>query len=133
KLIAKTNALHVLITNDSLAKVNVPHSRDDIFIITENGYQNLAKKYPYFNYQHPSIKKSLISLPLTYMGFGGYLNPFTNESQVNDRLPLYSFAATTTHEIAHQIGYASESEANFVGFLAAIHNDDNYVKYSGYT
>src|SRR5690606_41146170 len=70
---------------------------------------------------------------LTYMGFSGYLNPFTNEAQVNNMLPLYSFAATTTHEIAHQIGYASESEANFVGYLAAVHNRDQFVQYSGYT
>ncbi|MBF6608645.1 MAG: DUF3810 domain-containing protein [Flavobacterium sp.] len=133
KLIAKTNALHVSITNDSLSKVQVPHSRDQIFNISENGYRNLAKTYPHFEYNNPSVKKSLISLPLTYMGFGGYLNPFTNEAQVNDMLPMYSFAATSCHEMAHQIGYASESEANFVGFLAAVHNDDKYVKYSGYT
>lgn len=132
-LIAKTNNLHVSITNDSLAKVEVPYSRDQIFALTENGYYNLAKKHPYFEYQNPSVKNSLMSLPLTYMGFSGYLNPFTNEAQVNNMLPLYSFAATTTHEIAHQIGYASESEANFVGYLAAVHNRDQFVQYSGYT
>ncbi len=133
KLIVKTNELHLSITNDSLTKVSVPHSREQIFINNENGYRNLAEKYPHFKYEKPSVKKSIISLPLTYMGFGGYLNPFTNEAQVNDMLPMYSFAATSCHEMAHQIGYASESEANFVGFLAAVHNNDRYIQYSGYT
>ena len=35
--------------------------------------------------------------------------------------------------MAHQLGYASESEANFIGYLAAVHNDDLYIQYSGYT
>ena len=67
------------------------------------------------------------------MGFSGYLNPFTNEAQVNDKIPLYNFPTTVTHEMAHQLGYASESEANFIGFLASINNENLYFKYSGYS
>jgi hypothetical protein len=40
-------------------------------------------------------------------------------------------SATTCHEMAHQIGFASESECNFIGFLASVKNDDLYFKYSG--
>ena len=67
------------------------------------------------------------------MGFGGYLNPFTNESQVNDKLPMYVFPNVICHEMAHQIGYASESECNFIGFMACVKNDDLYFQYSAYT
>lgn len=133
KLIAKTNELHFKITSDSLQKVKVPLTQGEIFKLNLNGYKHLANEYPYFKYENSSIKRSLISLPLTYMGFGGYLNPFTNEAQVNDMGPMYSFPATSCHEMAHQLGYASESEANFVGYLAAVHNDDLYIQYSGYT
>jgi hypothetical protein len=56
------------------------------------------------------------------MGFGGYLNPFT-EAQVNYLGPMYSFPMTA-HEMAHQMGYASESECNFIGFLASVKNDN---------
>ena len=35
--------------------------------------------------------------------------------------------------MAHQLGYASESEANFIGYLASIKNDDLYYQYSGYS
>src|SRR5690606_7009195 len=83
KLIAKTNALHVSITNDSLSKVQVPHSRDQIFKISENGYKNLAKTYPHFEYNNPSVKKSLISLPLTYMGRS---EEHTSELQSREKL-----------------------------------------------
>ena len=67
------------------------------------------------------------------MGFSGYLNPFTNEAQVDGLIPVFKFPTTSCHEIAHQLGYAAENEANFIGMLATVNNDDLYFKYSGYT
>ena len=133
KLIAQTNGLQVSITADSAQKVIIPYSHRAIFDLNVRGYDKLSKRLDHFHYGEPSNKNSMISLPLTYMGFGGYLNPFTHESQVNSLLPMYSLPMTSAHEMAHQIGYASESEANFVGFLAAMENDDPYVRYSALT
>ncbi|MGL2963620.1 DUF3810 domain-containing protein [Flavobacterium sp. RSB2_4_14] len=133
KLITKTNEIQFQITNNKNKKVTNPYSQDSIFKITQNGYDNLALQYPFFKYEIPSRKKSLFSLPLSYMGFGGYLNPFTNESQVNYKLPMFGFPNVICHEIAHQIGYASESECNFIGFLACIKNEDLYFQYAALT
>ena len=132
KLIAKTNAIQSQITKNDSLKVVFPYSQNQVFEMNQNGYQNLSREYDFFTYSHLSIKKSLFSLPLTYMGFGGYLNPFTNEAQVNYLGPMYSFPMTTNHEMAHQMGYASESECNFIGFLSSVKNDNLYFKYSGY-
>lgn len=132
KLIAKTNEVQYAITHDKNKKVINPYSQDSIFIMTQNGYDNLAKEHPYFRYTVPSRKKSLFSMPLTYMGFGGYLNPFTNESQVNYKLPMYGLPNVICHEMAHQLGYASESECNFIGFMAGMKNDNLYFKYAAY-
>ncbi len=133
RLIAKTNQVHFAITSDRLIKVENSDTQQQIFDKNLAGYRTLSEKYPFFSYEHECVKKSLFSLPLTYMGFSGYLNPFTNEAQVNYMLPMHTFPATAAHEMAHQIGFASESEANFVGFLATIENDDLRIKYSGYT
>jgi hypothetical protein len=133
KLIAKTNEIHTQITKNDSLKVVFPYSQEQVFEMNLKGYKTLSNQYPFFEYTNPSIKKSLFSLPLTYMGFGGYLNPFTNEAQVNDLGPMYSFPMTTNHEMAHQMGYASESECNFIGFLASVNNADLYSKYSGYS
>lgn len=133
KIIAKTNAIQLAITKDTALKVTNPYTDREIFTKSQNGYTHLAQEYPFFNYTNPSTKASLFSYPLTYMGFGGYLNPFTNEAQVNNLPPKYNFPATTCHEMAHQMGFASESECNFIGFLAATHNDDPYFKYAGYS
>jgi hypothetical protein len=133
RLIIKTNEIHAQLVHNASEKVVFPYSQQQVFAMNVKGYGNLAKQYPFFAYENKSVKKSLISLPLTYMGFAGYLNPFTNEAQVNDMTPMYNFPTTATHEMAHQLGYASESEANFVGYLASIKNDNLYFKYSGYS
>jgi hypothetical protein len=133
KLIAKTNKIQLAITHNKSQKVSNPYSQDSIFKMTQNGYDNLAKEHSFFKYEVPCRKKSLFSLSLTYMGFGGYLNPFTNESQVNYKLPMYGFPNVICHEMAHQIGFASESECNFIGFMACIKNDDLYFQYAAYS
>ncbi|MNF28283.1 hypothetical protein D3C84_89550 [compost metagenome] len=133
KLIAKTNAIQSQITKNDSLKVVFPYTQEQVFEMNLNGYKNLSKAYSYFSYENLSAKKSIISLPLTYMGFGGYLNPFTNEAQVNYLMPMYNSPTTSCHEMAHQMGYASESECNFIGFMASVKNDDLYFQYSGYS
>ena len=133
KIIAKTNQIQFQIANDTAKKISNPFTKNEIFEKSLLGYKNLSSEYSFFTYSKPSIKKSLFSFPLTYMGFGGYLNPFTNEAQVNSMIPRYGFPITACHEMAHQMGFASESECNFIGFLAVTKNDDLYFKYSGYS
>lgn len=132
KLLAKLILLQSeLVDHDSLA-VRVPYSKSEILENTSIGYNNLSKTFPQFKYNPTSIKKSFFSLPLTYMGFAGYLNPITGEAQVDYLIPKISLPMTSSHEVAHQLGIASESEANFIGFLAASFHDDQYFQYSAY-
>lgn len=133
KLILKTNEIQFQITKNDSAKIVFPYSQEEAFLMNLKGYENLAKEHSYFRYEILSVKKSLFSLPLTYMGFGGYLNPFTNEAQVNDLLPMYNFPLTSCHEMAHQMGFASESECNFIGVLSSVKNNNLYYQYSGYS
>ena len=132
QLIEKVNAIQVQITKNDTLIVNNPLSKKEIKKMTPNAYEALSKKHPLFKYPISSIKHSLFSTPLTYMGFAGYISPLTNEAQVNSLIPKNNYPSTTCHEIAHQLGIASEKEANFVGYLAATNSDDIYFKYSGY-
>ena len=132
-LIKKSNELHkTLQQNDSLA-VNYNYSTIEIFNKTNEAYSNVKKVLPQIDYQKKSLKTSLISKPLSYMGFGGYLNPFTNEAQVNSYIVKYKMPVTSCHEEAHQLGFAKENEANFIGAMACMESSDTYFKYSGYT
>ncbi len=132
-LIAKANVLHTqLESNDSLS-INIPYSKKEIYEKTVPAYQALNGLFPELNYSPKSIKNSLLSLPLTYMGFSGYLNPLTNEAQVNGLILNYKAPTTSCHEEAHQLGFAKENEANFIAALTTMKYDDLYFNYSGAT
>ena len=133
KMIAQTNAVQLSITQNDSVVVVVPYSDTELFELAQKGYTKLPEELSDFKYQYKSVKASLFSYPLSYMGFGGYLNPFTNEAQVNYLIPKNSYPATVCHEIAHQLGIASEKEANFIAYFSAINSEDPYVKYAGYT
>lgn len=86
------------------------------------------------NYEYlpkEQIKKySLYSEVMSYLGVSGYYNPFTSEAQVTKGIPAVSLPFTMAHEQAHQMGYAFESEANFVGFITCLQSRDNKLLYS---
>lgn len=126
----KVNSLQMELTGDSLNAVAFPQTRDEILKKTLAGYDTLGQQYPQLKYSRPSLKKSLISTPLSYMGYGGYLNPFTGEAQVNARLPLFRFPVVCGHEVAHQLGYSAENETNFIGYLVTANQGDPYFQYA---
>ncbi|MEH6680867.1 MAG: DUF3810 domain-containing protein [Sediminicola sp.] len=132
KLVRRTNEAQFSLTADSSLAVRVPYSQKQVRAMTIEGYAALERIYPQFAYDRPSLKNSLFSTALTYMGYGGYLNPFTNEAQVNGLLPNFRYPVVCGHEAGHQIGYSAENETNFIGYLVTIQNSDPYFKYAGY-
>jgi len=132
KILFKTKRLQSQLSKHDTLAVKVPYSKTKILELTKNGYEELGNHLPHFSYQRSSLKKSLFSLPLTYMGFSGYLNPLTGEAQVDYLIPKINLPFTCSHEVAHQLGIASESEANFVGFLASAHHKDPYFQYAAH-
>ena len=129
-LTATVNRMQSDLVGDSLTPVRVPYSKTEILNKTVEGYEALAGRYPQFRYIQPSLKKSLMSTLLTYMGYGGYLNPFTGEAQVNARLPEFRFPVVSGHEVGHQLGYSAENETNFIGYLVSLNHSDPYFRYS---
>ena len=126
----ETHRIHLQITQNPKKSVRVPYGIDSLFIMAQKGYQALQQRHPDINYGQLSVKKSLLSTPLAYMGFSGYFNPFTHEAQVNSLLPSYQLGNVICHEMAHQTGIASESECNFIGFLAGYYQTNPYLRYS---
>lgn len=80
----------------------------------------------------PLAKSSFISPLLNYLGTAGYYNPFTGEAQFNNLMPVYTQPFVACHEMAHQMGFGAEDEANFAGFIAGKSSDNNLLKYSAY-
>ncbi|WP_340076670.1 DUF3810 domain-containing protein [Leptobacterium sp. I13] len=132
RLVNKANEVHLSITKNDTVMVTIPYTTKEIYRMAVSGYDQLEKNIPDLAYRPASIKSSLYSTMLTYMGYGGYLNPFTHEAHVNRVAFSYKYPTVTCHELAHQLGYSAENEANFIGYLAAVNNDDIYFKYSAY-
>jgi len=130
--IETVNQLHTTVVKNDSMPYRIPYSKKELYKKTKAGYNELSKTHKNFKYQMPSVKHSLISTPLTYMGFAGYLNPFTGEAQVNSKIPLYTYPFTISHEVAHQLGYAAENEANFIGYLACVSHKDCYFQIAGH-
>jgi hypothetical protein len=107
-------------------------SLDSIYLEAYRSYGSLSDEYGFLNYRNLSVKGSLFSSIGDYLGFTGYYNPFTGEAQVRTDIPKILLPYITCHEMAHQLGYASESEANFVGYLAAVRSKNVFFRYSVY-
>jgi hypothetical protein len=131
-IITKLNDAQFEITKNDTLQVENNFSPEEMYDMAILGYAHLAEDFPQFQYKYKSIKSSLMSVLQTYNGTGGYLNPLTGEAQVNDKIPKTGYPTTVCHEMAHQIGFAAENEANFIGFLAANYNDNIYFSYASY-
>lgn len=112
-------------------KINYPDFQW-VFDRSQQAFSKTSAEFPFFNYEPESVKRSLYGRAGIYLGFLGYYNPFTGESQLNLTQPKFLLPYVTCHEIAHQLGYASESEANFVGYLVAKNSANPLFEYSAY-
>lgn len=107
-------------------------STDELIQRAKNSYDLAEKKFPFLVYKSLSVKSSFYGTLGDYLGFTGYYNPFTGEAQLNTTFPKMLQPYISTHEMAHQLGYAKENEANFVGYLAAVSSSDTLFHYSTY-
>ncbi|MFT3945865.1 MAG: DUF3810 domain-containing protein [Agriterribacter sp.] len=103
-----------------------------VFAKTCDVYEKISAQYPFLRYSYKSIKSSFFGKLGNYMGFSGYYNPFSGEAQVNTTIPMFLQPYVCCHEVAHQLGYAKENEANFVGYIAATASEDSIFMYSAY-
>ena len=97
---------------------------------TTTAYQLAEQQFPYLKIHRFSLKQNLFSTVGNYLSYTGYYNPFTGEAQVRSDIPSILTPAIACHEVAHQLGYASEDEANFIAYLITNTSKNIYFKYS---
>jgi hypothetical protein len=131
RLIELTNNSRRRLTTDTLNQLLYPLNHEQILDKAPQGYGPLAQKYPALHYEQTSVKSVLVPQLMSYFGITGIYFPFTGEANVNMDPPPYQLPETVCHEMAHQIGIASEDEANFVGYLACQLNPEPAFQYSG--
>ncbi len=62
----------------------------------------------------------------------GYYGPFFNEVHINAYLSPLDIPIVTAHEKSHQLGIASEAEANLYGWMTCINSSNQHAQYSAW-
>ncbi len=95
-------------------------------------FDTLAAEYPLLTAGYGAPKPVVCSRLMSWCNITGVFFPFTFEANVNTDVPDYSIPSTMCHELSHLRGFMREDEANFIGYLACTHSEEDELRYSGY-
>ncbi|WKW45734.1 DUF3810 domain-containing protein [Myroides sp. JBRI-B21084] len=132
RLIYIVNKQQTAITKNTEKKVEIKLDLDNFNCVAKQNYTKLPENLKSILIENKinKVKPSLYSHVLSYAGFSGYFNPFTHENQVNIKIPTVGMPVTVAHEMAHQLGIASEAEANFFGYKNMLQSNELHFKYA---
>ena len=131
KLIQLTHESRNRVSRDQSRPLTLALNQEQILHQAHRGYEAAARQFPELHYSQPAVKAVWVPELMSAFGIGGIYFPFTGEANVNMDPPAFVLPETVCHEMAHQIGIASEDEANYVAFLTCRLNPDPAFQYSG--
>lgn len=131
-LINKANETRKLVCEDEKGLMKANSDYKGIISRAQLGYDNIVDLLPQVGGNYSKAKYVLSSELMCYTGITGIYFPFTGEANVNVAVPDIYIPSTTIHEMAHQRGFASEDEANFIAYLGSVNHPDVDFNYSGY-
>lgn len=106
--------------------------REEILAGSVRAYDGLTEAFPFLAFEDPGVKPMFFSRLMSALDFTGVYCSFTGESNVNVDSPACMLPSTIAHELAHQRGFASEQECNFLAVLASTTCADPAYVYSGW-
>ena len=106
--------------------------REEILANSVHAYDGIVEEFPFLAFNDPGVKPMAFSRLMSAMDFTGFYCAYTGESNVNVDSPACMLPSTIAHELAHQRGFASEQECNFLGVLASTTCGDPAYVYSGW-
>jgi hypothetical protein len=95
------------------------------------GYEAASMLLPELKGARSRPKPLLFSSVIAYTNIWGIYSPFTVESNVNMEIPTPMLLSTMMHEVAHQLGFAREDEANYLAYLTCSLHPDRDFQYAG--
>jgi len=126
QLIKELNETRQNLSDSALTKL----SKEQVFAEAIHEYDQIKALYPFLSYSQPCLKLSKFPSMGDYLGFMAFYQPLTGEAIIRGELPILTLPYTVSHEIAHQLGYASETEANFIAFVIGTESQNIVFKYS---
>jgi len=126
QLIDQLNLTRQKLSDSVIDKLNYKQ----VFDHTLREYKEIQNSYPFLHLEKPVLKKAHFPTWGDYIGYLAFYQPITGEAIIRADVPLLTLPFTSCHELAHQMGYASEAEANFIAFVVASKTSDPVFKYS---
>ncbi len=78
----------------------------------------------------PKPKPLISSRLVSYTGSLAIYSFPTAEININVNAPTYTIPFTVLHELGHSCGAVSETDANFIAYLASLESDSHFLRYS---
>lgn len=119
-LVEQTNRTRSALTDSAVYSVNPA-------VLLEKASATYA---PFFKPRSPVVKMAAASPLLAFMGTSGIYTFWSGEANVNRVNTPTDLPAVALHEIAHQMGFASEDEASYIAWLAGKDHPDKLFQYS---
>lgn len=123
KYVEQTNNLRAQLAVDTLLK---EQARTDLsaFMLSDTLLAGFLSK------TQAKVKSPVSSHLVSFFTVTGYFNPFTQEVQVNSKIPTVAYPFTVVHELAHQMGVGFEDECNFIAFLKLKDHPNIWYRYA---
>lgn len=128
----KATEARAKVSQDDANVTTDPRPYSELFKLSPNGFTKAAEEFPCLEGYLVNPKPAALSDIMSYEQIAGIFPIVYTESIVNANATPYNTPFTACHELAHQLGFMQEDEANFIGYLASIANDDPLYVYSGY-
>lgn len=122
---------HVLEDANSSYRLVDSVDKQEVDRAVENGFKRVAELL-HLEFPNGMRKpKALISnFILDKTLTNGFFSPVFHEIHLNSNLLPVEYPFTLAHEKSHQMGIASEAEANFLAYLVCLSSDNPVVQYS---
>ena len=125
-LMKELNKTRQILSDSVIEKTEV----DQVFRNSILNYRLVKNRFPQLHLDKPVLKEAAFPSWGDYLGYLAFYQPITGEAIVRTDVPLLTLPYTSCHELAHQMGYASEAEANFIAFVVASESSDALLRYS---
>lgn len=125
-LMEELNQTRQVLSDSLIQKMEV----DQVFRNSILNYSQVENRFPQLHLYKPVLKKAAFPIWGDYLGYLAFYQPITGEAILRTDLPLLTLPYTSCHELAHQKGYASEAEANFIAYVVATESSDALLRFS---